>query len=159
MAIVGTVANQSKWRQLAFVLMALGFSIYCFYDGWISTKYKEDLSNLWFNRVAAVVVFLLFIYLLVKYVKLLRTRVTVDDTGICVDEQYKITWPAIVRIDNTKEDKGLVTIFFQQEGKERKYVLDDYRVNHFDEILDEISKFRPDLLPPAPEASEGSEVK
>ncbi len=150
MAVVCTLANARKWRWIIYIALSAIFSVYCYYDGWISEKYINDASNLWFNRVAAVVLAITFVVLIIVYfTKIAKTKVLADDSGIKINDQLTIKWDAIQRIDDTYIEKGLVDIYYTDEGKEKKWTADDYKITHFDELLDEISAHRPDILPPA----------
>ena len=149
MAVICTLAKARKWRWIVYIVASAVFSVYCYYDGWISDKYKDELSNLWFNRVAAVVLAVTFVVLVIVYLtKISKTRVVADDNGIDVNGKFVIKWDSIKRVDDSYVEKGLLDIFYVDEnGKEKKWVADDYKITNFDELLDEISKHRPDVLP------------
>ena len=151
MAVICTLANARKWRWIVYIVASAVFSGYCYYDGWISDKYKEELSNLWFNRVAAIVLAITFVILIIVYFfKISKTRVLADDSGIDVNGALLIKWDAISKVDDTYLEKGLLDIFYiDDNGKERKWTADDYKITNFDDLLDEVSKHRPDVLPPA----------
>ena len=137
-----------------YMILSVGFAAYCYYDGWVSEKYLKDPSNLWFNRVAAVVLVVVFVVLIIRFFGILKTRVVADESGIDVDGRIKIAWQDLARIDNTHEAKGLVDLYYTHEGQEKKWIADNYKINHFDELLDEISAHRPDLLAPVEEEKE-----
>ncbi len=150
MAVICTLANARKWRWIVYIIASAVFSGYCYYDGWISDKYKDDLSNLWFNRIAAIVLAVTFLVLIIVYfLKISKTRVVANEEGINVNDSFTIKWDAIIRVDDSYLEKGLLDIFYSDEtGKEKKWTADDYKINNFDELLDEISKHRADILPP-----------
>ncbi len=149
MAVVGTLTSSRKMRWVLYMILSAGFSAYCYYDGWINPKYQvqEELSNRMFNQVGAVVLAVVFIVLVIRYlVQVSKTRVVVDDTGIEVNGKVKIGYQAIVRVDDKNLEKGLLDIFYREGAAERKYVLDNYVVTNFEEMVEEIAKHRPDLI-------------
>ncbi len=155
MAVIGTLTNSRKWRLVVYLVLCAVFSVYCYYDGWRNPKYQDpsELSNMWFNRSAAIGLAVLFVVLIFRFVCALKTRVVVDEAGIDVNGKFKIVWPSITRVEDRNLEKGLLDFFYKetQEGAERKYVLDNYKVTAFEEMVDEISRHRPDLLGPVEE--------
>ena len=152
MAVVGILTKGRRFKWYLYMAMAAAFSVYCYYDGWINDKYKEDLSNLMFNKVLAVVLAVTFVVLVIGFFVIKKTRVVVDENGISVNGKLLIAWDSITELDDSREEKGLLDIFYTKDGKKAKYVLDNYKVDHFEEMLDEISLHRPDLLTPLEEA-------
>jgi hypothetical protein len=150
MAVIGTLAKARKIKWLLYMVLSIGFSLYCAYDGWFNEKYKvpEKSGDLWFNRIGAVVLAFLFIYLVVGYFFIRKTRIVADEKGLNINGKLMIEWPTMTAVDDSKVEKGLLEITYTHNGKERKYLLDNYKVNHYEEMLDEISLRRPDLLPP-----------
>jgi hypothetical protein len=144
------------------MVLSIGFSIYCTYDGWLNAKYQasEKSGDLWFNRIGAVVLAVLFVYLFVGFFVIRKTRVVADEKGLNINGKVMIDWPMMTAVDDNRVEKGLLEITYTQNGRERKYMLDNYKVDHFEELLDEISARRPDLLPPVeaePEESDNDE--
>jgi hypothetical protein len=89
-----------------------------------------------------------------------KTRVVADEKGLNINGKVMIDWPMMTAVDDNRVEKGLLEITYTQNGRERKYMLDNYKVDHFEELLDEISARRPDLLPPVeaePEESDNDE--
>lgn len=148
MALVCGLAKSRKMKWIIYIILALGAGIYCYYDGFVSEKYLKDLSNLWFNRVGSIVLAVAFVVLVIGFFVILKTRIAADDDGIDVNGKSKIPWKDIVRIDDGNVEKGLVDIFYTVEGQEEKWTADSYKIDRFDELLDMISRHRPDLLPP-----------
>ncbi len=131
-----------------YIILTLGATIYCYYDGWISEKYFNEPSNLWFNRIGSVVLAVAFVVLVIGFFVILKTRIAADDDGIDVNGKAKIPWKDIAAIDDSNVEKGLVNILYTIDGQEKKWVADSYKIDQFDELLDVISRHRPDLLPP-----------
>jgi hypothetical protein len=155
MAVTGTLANSRKWRLVVYMLLSAGFSAYCYYDGWKNPKYQDpsELSNMWFNRAAAVGLVVLLVVLIIRFLLALKTRVVMDEAGLDVDGKLKISWPAMTRVDDRNLEKGLLDIYYTPagEGSEKKYTLDNYKVTPFEEMVEEVSRHRPDLLAPIEE--------
>jgi hypothetical protein len=155
MAIVGTLANARKWRLVIYILVSAGASAYCYYDGWVNPAYQksEKYGDMLFNQVGAVVLAVLLVILIVRLLLAFKTRVVMDEGGIDVNGKFKIAWPLVTRVDDRNLEKGLLDIFYKgaEGGSEKKYVLDNYKVTSFDEMVDEISKHRPDVLAPVEE--------
>ncbi|NLE29126.1 MAG: hypothetical protein GX629_05610 [Phycisphaerae bacterium] len=147
MAITGSATKARKMKWVLYMVLIAFFSGWHFYDGWFNEKYWNDPSNLWYNRVVAVVLAVLFVGFVIAFFLMLKSKVVVDEQGIR-DGKKMIDWKSIVRIDDSKVEKGLVGIYYLKNDKEAKYLLDDYKIGHFEEMLDEISIHRPDLLTP-----------
>ncbi len=155
MAIIGVLANARKWRLVIYMLASAACSVYCYYDGWINKAYQTEAKagDRLFNQVGAIVLGVLFVILIVRFFLALKTRVVVDESGMDVNGKFKIAWPSIIRVDDRNLEKGLLDIFYKgtEGGSEKKYVLDNYKVTSFDEMVEEISRHRPDILAPVEE--------
>jgi hypothetical protein len=155
MAVTGTLVSSRKWQLIAYMLLSAAFSVYCYYDGWINPKYKDpsEVSNMWFNRAAAVGLVVVFVVLIFRFLQAIKTRVVMDEAGLDVDGKLKIAWPAMIRVDDRNLEKGLLDIFYTSSGGggEKKYTLDNRKVTPFDEMVEEVSRHRPDLLAPIEE--------
>jgi len=151
MAVVGTVTESRKWRWVLYMVASVVFSAWAFYDGWFNPKYqiKDELSNRLFNQVGSIVLAVMFVVLVIRFfTNVLKTRVTVDETGIDVCGKIKIAWSAMVRIDDKNLEKGLLDIFYNDSSNtECKYTLDNYKVTNFEEMVEVIATHRKDLLP------------
>jgi hypothetical protein len=150
MAVIGTLAKSRKMKWFLYMVLSLGFAFYCLYDGWFNQKYlaPEKSGDLWFNRIGAVALAAVFVYLVVGFFFIRKTRVVVDEKGVNVNNKLSIDWASMTSVDDSRAEKGLLEILYTKDGRERKFVLDNYKVDHFEEMLDEISLRRPDLLPP-----------
>jgi len=157
MAVECRLTKSRKLRWVLYLVLCVGFAAYCAYDGWISEKFKDDPGNLLFNQVGAVCLAGLAVVLIIGFVKINGTRVVADETGIDVNGKLKIKWSDLTGADDSGYEKGLVTVFYKQDGNERKYVIDNYKIDHFEELLDEISSRRPDVLPPAEEQADSEQ--
>ena len=95
----------------------------------------------------------------VRFATALKSRVVVDDSGIDVNGKFKIAWDNITGADDSKYEKGFAKLTYKEQGgeEEKEYLIDRYMVDHFDELLDEISARRPDVLPPVEEQGQEPE--
>jgi hypothetical protein len=131
------------------MVASLVFAVYCYYDGWINPAYKTpaEYGNQLFNRAGTVVLGALFIYFLISFFAILKTRVVADETGIDVNGKFKIDYSSITRVNDKNYEKGLMDLYYKDSGgQEKKYTLDNYKITSFEDIVEEISKHRPDLL-------------
>jgi hypothetical protein len=149
MAVIGTLTNSRKVRWIAYILLSAVFAVYCFYDGWFNPKYLNEPSDLWFNRVAAIALTILCVILIIGFFLIKRTRVAVDQAGFDINGKVKIPWSSITGINDRNLEKGLLDIFYKAGDQEKKYILDNYKITSFEEMVDEFSNHRPDLLAPA----------
>jgi hypothetical protein len=161
MAVTGTLSKSRQWRWVMYMVICAGFAIWCLRDGWFNPAYRVSgkEGDLLFSRSGAIALGAGFVILLVGLFVIRRTKVVMDDNGIDVNGKFMIPWSAMIRVDDSRVEKAYLDIYYQDAGREAKYVLDGFKVSHFDDMLDEISVHRPDLLPPAQEASGGTEVK
>lgn len=157
MAVECRLANARRFRWIIGLVLCVLFSIYCFYDGFMTDKYKDDPSNLWFNRIGAIVLAGGAVYSLVGLLVIRNTLVRADDNGIDVNGKLTITWQSITGVDDSKYAKGLVSLFYDDQDKERKWIIDDHKIDRFHELIDEISDRRPDLLPPVEDDQDESQ--
>ena len=107
MAITGSATKARKMKWVLYMVLIAFFSGWHFYDGWFNEKYWNDPSNLWYNRVVAVVLAVLFVGFVIAFFLMLKSKVVVDEQGIR-DGKKMIDWKSIVRIDDSKVEKGLV---------------------------------------------------
>jgi hypothetical protein len=130
------------------------FSAWHFYDGWLNPVYKaaDKAGDMWYNRAVAIALAAGFIGFVIAFFFMLKSQVVVDEQGININGKRRIDWKSILRVDDSKVEKGLLGIYYQEGSKEARYVLDDYKIDHFEEMLDEISIHRPDLLTPMDES-------
>ncbi len=157
MAVECRAAQAGKWRSIVVLGIVVVFAVLCYYDGWISDKYKDEPWNLLFNQIASIVLTVVTIFLIIRLRAFLKTHIVADQTGLNINDKLKISWSELTNIDYTYIEKGLVDIYYLKDGKERKWTADSYKIDHFDELMDEISKYRPDLLPPAEEEKSEAE--
>ncbi|MFA5863241.1 MAG: hypothetical protein WC975_00985 [Phycisphaerae bacterium] len=157
MAVIGTLTNSRKFRWIAYIVLSAFFAVYCFYDGWFNPKYINEPSDLWFNRVAAIALTVLCVILIIGFFVIKKTRVAVDQTGFDIDGKIQIPWSAITGIDARSLEKGFLVIFYKAGDREKKYTLDSYKTTCFEEMVDELSNHRPDLLEPAEQRRENGQ--
>ena len=148
MAVVGTLTKSRKIRWIIYMIGSAITSLWFSYDGWISTKFKDELGNLLFNKVVGIGLAVTFLVLVVWFFIIRKTRVVADDSGIDVNGRFKIGWSAITGLDGKNLEKGFLDVYYQAGGDEKKFTLDNYKITCFDEIVDQIGQHRPDLVEP-----------
>jgi hypothetical protein len=158
MAIIGQTTKTRQMKWVIYMTMIAVFAVWHYYDGWVNPIYKtaEKHGDMLYNRTVTIALAVLFIVFLIAFIRILKSRTVVDEQGIHINDKRTIDWKSMVRIDDSKVEKGLLTIVYQKDGHESRFLLDDYKVDHFEEMLDEISIHRPDLLTPAEESVDQS---
>jgi len=156
MAVVGTLTKSRKIREIIYMIASAATSLWFSYDGWISTKFKDEPGNLLFNKVAGIGLAVAFVVVVIRFLFIRKTRVVADDSGIDVNGRFKIAWSAITGLEDKNLAKGLLDIYYQAGDNEKKYTLDNYKITCFDEIVDQIGLHRPDLVEPEEASSESA---
>jgi len=76
----------------------------------------------------------------VWFVRIWRTRVIVDSTGLIYNRRT-ISWEAMTRLDSSQYPaKGWVTLIYQDGPKERRLKLDSFKIDAFDDVVDGICR-------------------
>jgi hypothetical protein len=71
-------------------------------------------------------------------IRIWRTRVVVDETGLTYDRRV-IPWEAMTQLDSAQyHAKGWLTLHYQQGQSQRKIKLDSFKIDAFDEVIDAI---------------------
>ncbi len=82
-------------------------------------------------------------------IKVWRTHVVVDDDGLTYD-RLVVPWDAVDDLDSSRyHAKGLLALVYASEKGERRLMLDSYKVDAFDEVVDAICQ-RKDFPNPIP---------
>ncbi|NLX07071.1 MAG: hypothetical protein GXY33_18185 [Phycisphaerae bacterium] len=151
MSVECGMGNGRKIRFIIAIIIFIGIALWYGYDGWLNEEFRAEHSStdVLLNQVIAVVSAVALVVAAVRLVMASGSRVVADDSGIDVYGKYKIAWSDMVRVDDSKWEKGLVRVYYQRDGQEREYLVDSYMLDCYDDLLDEISHRRPDLLPPA----------
>lgn len=146
MIVESGAARKGLIRGVIIFVAVVVFTALCYYDGWISDKFKDDPSNLLFNRIASIVLTPVAIFIFYRVYRLKNLRVVANEEGIDAGN-IKIGWGNIEKIDCKNLDRGLVDIYYKDSDRRRKWVVDSYKIDKFDELIECIAYYRPDLMP------------
>lgn len=148
MAIEAPFSKHSRNTFLIWMVVLVGFAVYCVYDGYFNEKFIEKHSDadgkadstLVFNRksppflIGAAV--LLGVWLLV----IRGRKLTADDTELLIDGKKKIPCESIQKIDKTLfKSKGRFTLTYRgQNGKEVDIKLSDRTYDNLEAVLEHL---------------------
>jgi hypothetical protein len=91
------------------------------------------------QKVLAVGLGLLAVYLFWVVLKVRRTRLELDDRGLVYDSVGPIPWEAMQSLDSSRfSKKGYVDLHYDGQGVSRKLRLDEYHLEAFDQVIDAI---------------------
>ncbi len=97
-------------------------------------------TDLVVQKGMGVVVGLLGLYALIRIIGMVAGRVTLSDAGLKPPLRPLIPYDAMTGWDTTEyKEKGRIYLAYAQNGDEKVYVLDDYKLAAFRPIVDEIS--------------------
>lgn len=98
-----------------------------------STEHSEmDITG---QKVLAGVLFLGALATLIHLVRVLTSRVVLDEAGLRIGGRT-IAWDAMTRLDtDTYQRKGWLDLVYQQDGREASVRLDSYHIDRFTEIV------------------------
>jgi hypothetical protein len=93
---------------------------------------------------------------LIHVVRVRRTWLELDDTGLTYRGAGPIAWVQMKRLDTARfREKGWVDLYYDDKGTERRLRIDEYHIAAFDEVIDAICQkrgFENPLPPPGAEA-------
>ncbi len=151
MVIEAPLSKHKKQTLLIMAVVALGFGLYCIYDGYYNEKFidkhtevtedgqeKPD-STLAFNQNAPYVLLPVSAGLIVYFFVIKNKKVIADDTGITA-KGNRIEYEQIEAIDKTHfEKKGYFIIQYHKDAnKEQKVKLSDRNWDNLKAVLDEL---------------------
>ncbi len=101
-----------------------------------ATKSETSIEwQLYLGAVLAVV----SVYLLWFVLRVVRTHLVLDDTGLTYSGRGPIRWDQMKQLDISRfADKGWVDLLYDDNGAEGRVRLDEYHLARFDDIIDEI---------------------
>ncbi len=99
---------------------------------------KNATTILW-QKGLAVVLALFSIYLLFFVRSVRRTKLVLDERGLTYRTANPISWDAMRSLDISRfSRKGFVDLEYDDQGDSRKVRLDEYHLEKFDDIVDEL---------------------
>jgi hypothetical protein len=151
MAVICKLGRGKAIRMTLMLVAVAVFGGMCVYDGWFNPIYQpggEKHKDLMFNQSMAVVCGIGTVVLAGLFVVAAKRKLVADDAGIDLGNGTRIAWADLTAADDSKYDKGFVRLSYTAGDEEKTYLMDNQAITMFDELLDEISTRRPDLLPP-----------
>jgi hypothetical protein len=150
MVIEAPLSKYKKQTLLIMAVVALGFGLYCIYDGYYNEKFIEKHtkvtesgqekpdSTLAFNMTAPYVLLPVSVGLIGYFFVIRNKKVVADDTGITARGK-RIEYEQIEAIDKTHFDKkGYFIIQYQKDGGKQKVKLSDRNWDNLGAVLEEL---------------------
>jgi len=147
MDIVGPVSGHKKNTLILYMVMLVGFGLWCLYDGYFNkdfiAKHTENgrpNGNLVFNRYAPLAMILGAVALGVWLHRIRGRKVVATDTELNVDGRLKVHYDSIEQIDKTHfEKKGFFVITYKTDsGIETTARLSDRDYDNLGPLLDRL---------------------
>ena len=148
MAVIeGTVSKFKKNNLKLYIIVLLGLSLWCVYDGyfndpWILEHTNEDGSPkpyLTFNRQGPFFLVGLAIVFAVRFFMIKDKKIIADENDLIVSENQKIPYDAIEKIDKTNfKSKGFFIITYKTEQGDQSCKLSDRGYDNLSAILDHL---------------------
>ncbi len=137
-------APLSKYKRNSFLIgiaVCVGLSLWCAYDGYLSTTFKEAHPEWWVtNRVAPFVLLPLAAALGVWSYAIRGRKLVANESELVIAGKTSIAYEAIQSIDKTHFDaKGFFTIIYKQAGgSEARRKLSDRDYDNLPAVLDHL---------------------
>lgn len=120
---------------------------------------KPNLRNLepsegdiFIQKVLAIILGILSVFVLVKWLRILSLRVRVDESGLIFNRRH-IPWDAMTGLDTDQYlDKGWVDLVYTEGGREELQRLDSYHIARFKEVVQAVCDRKGFTLPRPSEA-------
>jgi hypothetical protein len=158
----GTTKDRRN-RVLIMFVATLIFAAWFAYDGFVGyPKDNADLAekekppahsreDILTQKIGACAFIALALLATVHLVRVLRTRIVLDDDGMRYNSRPTIGWGGMIALDSRLyESKGFVDLVYSTAGGEQRQRLDAYHVGRFEEIIDAICE-RKGFVNPLPE--------
>lgn len=114
--------------------------------------------DLLFQKILAGVLGVVAAYLLVIVVRVFRTRLVLDESGLTYNGRGPIAWEQMRRLDTTRYDKkGWLDLCHDGAAGEKRLRLDEYHIARFDDVIDEICA-RKDFDNPLPDEEDSDDA-
>jgi len=102
---------------------------------------KKSSTDIIGQKVLAVVLGILSLYLLRLLIRTFRTHLVLSEDGLTYQGDGPIGWDDMKRLDAARfSKKGWVDLIYQSQGDERRLRLDEYHLAKFDDVIDELCK-------------------
>lgn len=148
MAIEAPLSKHKRNTFLIWMVVLIGFGVYCIYDGYFNEAFIEKNtdadgkadSTLLFNQKSPPFFIAAAVILGVWLLAIKNKKLTADDTELVIDGKKKIPYESIQKIDKTLfESKGHFTLTYRgQNGKEVDITLSDRTYDNLGAVLEHL---------------------
>ena len=148
MAIEAPLSKHKRNTFLIWMVVLIGFGVYCIYDGYFNEAFIENNtdadgkadSTLLFNQKSPPFFIAAAVILGVWLLAIKNEKLTADDTELVIDGKKKIPYESIQKIDKTLfESKGHFTLTYRgQNGKEVDITLSDRTYDNLWAVLEHL---------------------
>ncbi|MEE8169148.1 MAG: hypothetical protein V3T70_01240 [Phycisphaerae bacterium] len=107
---------------------------------WISLN-KHSVIDLLLQKVIGVALMLVAVVLVIRFVRILRTRVVLDDKGLHLKGGRVIAWDDMTALETKQfRQKGWLDLAYASDGRSNRFRIDSYHLREFDALVDEICR-------------------
>ena len=148
MAIEAPLSKHKRNTFLIWMVVLIGFGVYCIYDGYFNEAFIEKNtdadgkadSTLLFNQKSPPFFIAAAVILGVWLLAIKNKKLTADDTELVIYGKKKIPCESIQKIDKTLfESKGHFTLTYRgQNGKEVDIKLSDRTYDNLGAVLEHL---------------------
>jgi hypothetical protein len=141
MAIEAPLSKYKKNGFLIGMVICVGLSLWCTYDGYLNKTFKEAHPEWWItNRVAPFVLIPAAALLGAWWYGIRGRKLVANENELVIANRVRISYEAIESIDKTHfESKGFFTIIYKHAGgSEAKRKLSDRDYDNLPAILDHL---------------------
>ena len=142
-------AKDPSVRRFIIAGMFIGMAIWCLTDQreypseW-SVKNINDVSGYIFNNIGPYILFPIGVLAAIHGILMLRRRLVADESGIGYAGKEQIPWSAVTGLDTTKFNKGILRLIYAADGAERRFTLDEVKLQNFKALVQLIEAKVPD---------------
>jgi hypothetical protein len=141
MAIEAPLSRYKRNSFLVCMVVCVGLSLWCGYDGYLNKTFKEAHPEWWAtNRTAPLVLLPIAAILWIRWYAIRGRKIVADEKELIIASKARIPYDAIERIDKTHfENKGFFIVVYKQvDGSEIEQKLSDRDYDNLPTILDHL---------------------
>lgn len=100
---------------------------------------EKSATDILFQKGLGIGLLIFAAYLFISVMRVRRTRLVLDESGLDYRGAEPITWESMRALDISNfSRKGHVDLVYDIDGTQRRLRLDEYHLEKFDEVIDEI---------------------
>ncbi len=146
LVIEAPISKYTRNSLVIGMIFLVGFGVYCIYDGYYNKAFMEEHTEdgkpnttLLFNQKSPPVLFVVAALLAGRWVLIRERKVVAADTELVINDKIHIPYEAIEQIDKTLfKKKGVFTVTYFQDGKQRHQKLSENTYDNMEAILDHL---------------------